>query len=116
MLRNKTLLVIGAGASLEAGLPLGIELSKQISAKLYFEFDSGLRKGDHVFFEALRQNSNGNDELNERLQACRRIHTGIQLARSIDNYIDSHRNDFSVALCGKLGSGPIKSLADHWMI
>jgi hypothetical protein len=103
MLRVKTVLVIGAGASLEAGLPLGVELANKISSKLKFRYDFGrLVEGDDQFVYALKHCSKSPEELRRLLGACRRIHDGVQIARSIDNYIDSHRQDLDVAFCGKL--------------
>ena len=102
MLKNQTLFVVGAGASFEFGLPLGTGLAEKIANKLHFEFDHGLTKGDVDFFGALRQNFPNNNILNNHLRACSRIKSGIRLARSIDNYIDTHKDDPEVALCGKL--------------
>jgi hypothetical protein len=103
MLRVKTVLVIGAGASLEAGLPLGATLAAKISSKLNFKYSSGrLVEGDGEFASALNQCAKSQDELHRVFAACRRIHDGVKIARSIDNYIDSHRDDADVAFCGKL--------------
>ena len=82
---------MGAGASFEFGLPLGMGLAEKIATKLHFEFDHGLTKGDGEFFAALRQNFPDNNILNSHLRACSRIKSGIRLARSINNYIDAHR-------------------------
>lgn len=103
MLKNRTLFVVGAGASNEFGLPLGTKLAEQIAAKLHFKFDFGnLIEGEHKFFSALRQNFKDTQILNNHLNACARIKSGIRLARSIDNYIDTHKEDAEVALLGKL--------------
>ena len=56
MLRQKTLFVIGAGASKEVRLPIGSELAEQIAKRLTFKFDFGqLKSGDHVLFNGLRR-------------------------------------------------------------
>jgi hypothetical protein len=103
MLKNRTLFVVGAGASSEFGLPLGALLAQQIAKKLYFEFDySQLKSGDYHLFSLLQQAFQDQNDLSKHLKACRRIHDGIQMARSIDNYIDTHRDDPQVAFCGKL--------------
>lgn len=103
MLRNKTLFVVGAGASYEVDLPLGPALADKISAKLQFEFEyGGFKKGDYELFGAFKKQFSDNEALNCHFRACRRIRDGIRLARSIDNYIDTHRDDQEVKLCGKI--------------
>jgi hypothetical protein len=103
LLRNATLLVIGAGASSEVNLPLGSALAEQISSKFDFKFEYGrLIKDDDNFFDVLKQQSKDTDDLNRYIGACRRIRGGVVLARSIDNYIDSHRDDHDVMHFGKL--------------
>ena len=103
MLGNRTLFIVGAGASFEFGLPLGAKLAQNIAEKLHFEFDyNGLVKGDESFYSALRQNFSDHNVLRSHLNACARIRTGIRLAGSIDNYIDAHKEEAEVALLGKL--------------
>lgn len=103
MLRNQTLFVVGAGASNELDLPLGNALADKIASKLHFEFEYGsFKKGDYYLFSAMQQHFNDNTVLNKHLMACSRIRSGIKIARSIDNYIDTHRDDPEVALCGKI--------------
>jgi hypothetical protein len=102
MFRSKTLFIIGAGASKEAGLPVGSELAAAISKLLYFEFEFGqLKGGDHSFLDLLRRHFGNNTILNEHLHVARQISEGIYLANSIDNYIDIHRHDEKIQFCGK---------------
>ena len=102
MLRNQTLFVVGAGASFEFGLPLGTALAEKISAKLHFKFDMWrLIEGNEDFLSALRQKFSDEEILKSHLDACSRIKSGIRLAKSVDNYIDTHKHDTKVALIGK---------------
>lgn len=102
MLKDKTLLVIGAGASAEFGLPIGFELAERISKRLYFRFDFGrLEQGDERFLDSLRRGFRDSDTLNEHLKLAREISDGIYLTSSIDNYIDTHRHDGRVGRLGK---------------
>jgi hypothetical protein len=39
LFRDKTVFVIGAGASAEADFPIGIKLAAQLAGQLRFEFD-----------------------------------------------------------------------------
>jgi len=103
MLRDQTLFVIGAGASKEFDFPVGSELATQIAKKLdlRFEgFDQQIGAGDIGLYEAIRTVSGGRP--NELLHACWLIRDGIELSYSIDNFIDTHRQDDRVSICGKL--------------
>ncbi len=102
-------LVLGAGASYEAGFPLGSELKTQIADALYFVHDHSVRdhrSGDDSIYEALRRiaSTHGEwiNEFNNLLRSARHIHDAMPLAISIDNFIDSHREDVRIATCGKL--------------
>ena len=102
MISAKTLLVVGAGASKEVGLPVGSELASSIAALLTFRFDFGsLAQGDATFFQTLRRHFTDTNVLNSHLSAAAQIREGVTLVNSIDNYIDTHRNDPRIALCGK---------------
>ncbi|MBO9502679.1 hypothetical protein [Brevundimonas sp. A19_0] len=103
MLRDKTLFIVGAGASSEFKLPVGWELAEQISRKLDLRF-SGSRivdsTGDLGILDAIQTISNG--DVNSFLHACWLIRDGIQFSYSIDNFIDTHRHNKRVDICGKL--------------
>jgi hypothetical protein len=102
-------LVLGAGASYEAGFPLGSELKTQIAEGLYFKHEHGSRdhrSGDDYLYEGLRRLSLPHNpqgaEFNALLKCARHIHDAMPLAISIDNFIDSHREESRIASCGKL--------------
>ena len=104
----KTVYVIGAGASKEAGLPTGEELKERISELLDIKFGrfGTLENGDEKFFEALKKHAiktTGNkSKLKSFVDTARHIRDGLPLAISIDNFIDTHRDNKKIALCGKL--------------
>ena len=106
MFRAKTVIVIGAGASIEVGLPMGPELLKTIAKLTHFEFEWGqLKSGDQVILEALKLCLNeGTDvtKLNEHLRAGRQLGKSANQAQSIDNVIDA-LEDPQIELLGKLG-------------
>lgn len=109
-IKNKSLvLVLGAGASKEVNLPIGDELKHRIAKRLDFQFEeftSSLKNGDRDLIQAFRLASRRSDgsegDINPLLQVSRLIHGAMPMAISIDNFIDSHRNDDRVAFCGKL--------------
>ncbi|MFZ3320743.1 MAG: SIR2 family protein [Usitatibacter sp.] len=101
--RPNTVFVVGAGASYEAGLPVGDKLKKTIATKLDLKFEHFSKlvgAGDPRIYEVLRA-KHGN-EINEYLQACWAIRDGVTLSPSIDDFIDTHQGDPRIAVCGKL--------------
>lgn len=103
MFKEKTLLVVGAGASSEIGMPLGSQLSDIIYAKSKFKFDfDRLIEGDKFLYYYLRKKYSDIKDSNLRLNAFARIREGIYLANSIDNFIDIHSDDPTIAEVGKL--------------
>ena len=105
---RKTVFVIGAGASSEVNLPTGHQLKEKIAQLLDIRFQHGISQisGDRTITDALREStkysSHQNDELNSYLHEAQHIGDALQLALSIDNFIDQHRDNEKIALCGKL--------------
>ena len=103
MLKNLTTIVLGAGASAEIGMPLGVKLAETIAESLYFEFDfDRLKKGDDRIYWCLKSAFVDPEILNLHLKACRHIHDGVLQWRSIDNYIDAHKSDKEVQTVAKI--------------
>lgn len=105
----KTLvLVVGAGASKEVNLPVGAELRTRIAQALDIRYDDGYRRssGDGAIDEAFRVLASAADQnrvdINPYLHSSWRIRDAMPQAISIDNFIDSHRHDSRIAICGKL--------------
>jgi hypothetical protein len=101
---RKTVLVVGAGANFEVGMPLGAGLVEIIagSANLRRE-DHDSVSGDRRAWELISQRfSDSNERRQRHLVAARKIAEGIYGAGSIDNYIDTHSADEAVATVGKL--------------
>lgn len=104
---NKVVFVIGAGASKEAGLPTGIELKEQISNMLDIRFDyNNQESGDYVITQVLRdlvKTEDGREgDINPYLHQAWHIRDALPLAISIDNFIDSQRENERIKLLGKL--------------
>jgi hypothetical protein len=105
---SKTVFIVGAGASKEAGLPIGSELKKSIAKALDIRFDRarGMVSGDHHVFEALRlavaQDPTPDRLLQSFQQAGWHIRDAMPQAISIDNFIDTRSHDKQIELCGKL--------------
>jgi len=109
MFKTKTLIVLGAGASQEVGMPTGKQLRAHIASMLDSRFEYGLRQisGDDLIYEAIRRHAASGESLaadpNRYREAGIRISEAMPQAISIDNFIESHSGDKLIELCGKLG-------------
>lgn len=103
---SKTVYIVGAGASFEANLPTGKELKEEIASLLDIKFDFHTQvSGDYGIQQALREHTKDDlslQWLNSYLHECRHISANMPLATSIDNFIDTEKENEKLALCGKL--------------
>lgn len=106
MFESKTLFVVGAGASAEIDLPVGSALLEKIAKKLNFFFEDGIRlsSGDPEIADALRHYARSRGEsFNAYFHKAGMIHEAVPVAPSIDNFLDAHKKDQHLQICGKLG-------------
>ena len=97
---KKTVIVVGAGASQEAGLPTSVELNISIARDLDIRFKLvEQNSGDRTIAAALQSRFR---DINPHLHACWKIRDALPQAISIDNFIESHRRDEKIGFCGKL--------------
>lgn len=104
MPNKKTLYIIGAGASKEVNLPTGAQLKNEISQLLDIRFDGYSQTGgDKLINSAYTIYASQNDgDINSLQLAGWRIRDAMPQAISIDNFIDTHKEDKKIELCGKL--------------
>ena len=98
-------LVLGAGASVDVGLPLGEKLKSKIAEKLDIELDVTGRhqNGSSCIYRILKEREQREfSQMEEMLGACERVRRGMPQAPSIDNYLDTHRDDALMVDIGKL--------------
>lgn len=99
-------LVIGAGASFEVGLPLGSELKNRIARLLDFRYNIRRESGDGLVESAFRylvmKPSRQQGDINPYVHAARHIRDAMPQAISIDNFIDAHRSNSLIEKVGKL--------------
>jgi hypothetical protein len=100
-------LVLGAGASNEVNLPVGADLKARIAQCLDIRFEHGHQhSGSEHIARVLKTIASASDggqgDISPLLDLCWRIRDAMPLAISIDNFIDSHRQEPRIALCGKL--------------
>lgn len=104
---RKILFVVGAGASEEANLPTSKQLKTNIASILDIRFKQFKKhSGDDAVCDALRYAVQAqdppSDDINPYLRAALRIRDAMPQATSIDNFIDNHRGNEKIELCGKL--------------
>ena len=109
MFRSKSVVIVGAGASVEAGLPAGEGLKTAIAELLDYRFNDmsgNMDSGDRSIIAAMRSAVTGQADDQHRLQrlvsSARMIRNSMPMASSIDNYIDGHNGNSDVELVGKL--------------
>lgn len=120
MFQSRTVFIVGAGASCEAGLPSGEALKNKIATLLDIRFPDGYHQqsGDTQITQTLREYvrlPSGHDgDINAYLRKAWRIRDVVPSAAiSIDNFLDAHRGDEAMALCGKLGIVKAILQAEH---
>jgi hypothetical protein len=106
MFKSKTLFIVGAGASREADLPIGKELTSAIAKKLNFDLSHGSwaeGAGDAQIYEAIKRYAYQNNlPENDLFRGARKIRDAMPQAASIDNFVDAHSTNRSIVMCGKL--------------
>ena len=105
MFKSRTVFVVGAGASVEIGLPTSNQLKAHIAKLLGFRFDRrDVVSGDYAIAASLREylNREGRrSEINDYFKAAQSIAAAMPQALSIDNYLDTVQNH-RAETCGKL--------------
>jgi hypothetical protein len=107
MFRRKTLFILGAGASQEAGLPVGTKLASYISDLLAFRPPDPGHPGQLLLSQLHHKfplQDNGYD------RAAQLISGGVRLAKSIDDFMDRHSDKEPVQRVGK--AAIVKSILD----
>ncbi len=98
----KTIIIVGAGASAELGLPVGSVLKQQISNRLMRAQDNTPVR-DPVLYQAAHSFLYQGVLRHQKLfRAANLISEALPLATSIDNFLDAHRDDQDIQLMGKL--------------
>jgi hypothetical protein len=104
MFRVSTVFVIGAGAGVDVGMPLGDQLSRMIGEKLRITSEGGQQTGgDSLIMEAIRKHAATNKK--DAKLYCRvafSVAGGIAYSRSIDSYLHAHKDNKPLQVCGKL--------------
>lgn len=105
MFRAKTLLIVGAGASFEVGLPIGSKLLASIVELADIRFERWEQtRGSPALLEALKARffPAVHETVDEHIRAGWQLAASAQQAISIDNLIDA-LEDPKIEVMGKLG-------------
>lgn len=105
MFNSQTVFIVGAGASAEAGLPVGAQLTQEIADRVNLRIDGfTLTSGDAQIHHTLTQLANtGEWQPNNFLGSGQAIAEAMELAPSIDTFLETHRENKEFVLLGKLG-------------
>lgn len=102
---NKSVIIVGAGASYEAGLPVGSGLKNEISRLLKHRKNAGhygAAVNDEIISYALPLIASQGLDINSLYRACKHISDAMPQVISIDNFIDTHKENENIEKCGKL--------------
>lgn len=106
MFKSKTCFVVGAGASEELNFPIGKGLTADIAKLIHIEADFGfpLKKGDPQIYQTL-QILHRTPEWKENtfLRSGRELAEAMELAPSIDTFLQTHIDNAEYKILGKLG-------------
>jgi hypothetical protein len=105
MLSVPTVIVIGAGAGTDIGMPLGSKLSQELADRLNIAFDmsNNMKSGNVELYEWVKRVAKDrNEPANQWRAAARMVAAGIDYTRSIDAYLYTHKSNERVKVCGKL--------------
>lgn len=102
MFKPNTVLIVGAGASQEAGLPLGTELVEDIAGLISFERNelTGHLLERSEFVRDMK-NYAGLDKVHQFERAAAQMIAGMRSAESVDRFIDRNRDNEFVRTLGK---------------
>jgi hypothetical protein len=105
MRAEKTVFIVGAGASKEVGLPVGKELIEIVTGKLNYQIREGSLVpglGDQDVLDAIQQYARDRQTFSSYLATAQRIREGVIFSNSIDSFLDLHKEDTKIIQVGKL--------------
>src|SRR4051794_9928762 len=108
MFKRRTLFIVGAGASQEVGFPTGPDLALRIADNLKPR-DDEVRgtitafQDEELYHEIVRHVGTDNQwqKLQPYLRAAERMHSGVALSSSIDDFLSIHEGDPCLVELGK---------------
>lgn len=102
MIKTKTLFVVGAGASVDFGFPLGVDLASKIEETLSLLPGNGSLESE-LIVGAIKQRSKALNLRPEPLfNKCLEVSGRLITAKSIDSLIHNHSDDEDFVFAGKL--------------
>lgn len=99
MIKNKTVVVVGAGASKDIGLPLGDGLKKSVADILS---DEGHKVRRYLYAAATAYMKRDNNRVESAFQAAARYAAPLRHAASIDNFLDQHNDEHDFVAVAKM--------------
>lgn len=105
MIRTRTAIIVGAGASCELQMPSGAELiSRLVQAYDFARLGTDAQSRESVMLarHLAKQGERTGHDFNAMMQAAQRLRAAARVGRSIDTVIDQYDHDPQVVAAGKL--------------
>jgi hypothetical protein len=102
--KSPTVLIVGAGASAEVGLPVGRTLRDRMRTLLAFTYREGVVSGDQAMTGAYRafRGSGLLQHPQNLYEVSRELSDALLFAPSIDDLLEANAGDLAFELCGKI--------------
>ncbi len=116
MFTSPTVIVIGAGASAEVGLPVGETLKSEIARALSFGTNGvAITSGDREIYAAIMRycQLTSIHDINGTMRTARDLASLSLLGTSIDNVLHSHSHNPIMVAIGKIAIARMILLAEH---
>ena len=117
MFLPNTLFVLGAASSVDFRFPLGVDLKKQIAARLAItQSDWGDVKLGNEFLQiidSIRGLPEFNNDSKRVLKVARIISSGVGLCSSIDNFLEMRKEEVGLSACAKIAISSIIAEAER---
>jgi hypothetical protein len=112
MFKERTVLIVGAGASSEAELPLGDRLTQEVAKRLGTAAGGRTGRGDeNDILRAAMEDERINP--NDLIGVCEKARKGHKHSTSIDAFLHTHSDDRALQICGKLAIAQIILAAER---
>jgi hypothetical protein len=116
MIKLDTTFVVGAGASVDYGFPLGEQLTKQIAEALNFKGGSSNSQAKELIRNAIMvgcQRPDVQRDFRQLFGQARALQAALTTASSIDAFLENHPDTPDFELLGKIAIAACLAVAEH---
>jgi hypothetical protein len=116
MIKLDTTFVVGAGASVDYGFPLGEQLTKQIAEALNFKGGSSSSQAKELLRNAIMvgcQRPDVQRDFRQLFEQARALQAALTTASSIDAFLENHPDTPDFEFLGKMAIAACLAAAEH---